>query len=1332
MAQEATILSNTCVTSAIGNEGRPMDKANTTTTYNMLQLESHDLVEPPPSLTHLMDGLDYDRQTSALYVQNLPSTTMLIRSTTNRRTYRILPRSPDHIVDDTAASGFRMAQCVDDGTWCLLLARSRLPPAPTPPFFLQPTYWAKPTLDTGCAAAPHTSRGDLVLVAMRFDHSSKSLLVVPTTDVVVPETPVTLGHLLRDDGHRPRISSTQIVHLVTHLAKAMDDLPLAATFHATINSVIVTNPNACGTDRPLTFILCPFYLTMNDAREMPLSNNGGTWRRELLMADSLATLCLHLAIHKADLLERPDLLPNRLIQAFYREPGLVSLFVELHTAAREQDDKSMPSPLVYEDLLDALCDDDHVIQTITMPSVVGSRLAKLLRDAAVVKVEPQNDPLLSTATVVTTTTNSPPPTIPVKHVRLRDMSRTLACLSSIKHGYQAVVDDMPALLQLLSCVDSLNMHAPAIEALWNLILGASKPNLALIINMLAPCCAILVPRGGALLTAPSDSVKSTPWILRMNIIDRLLFEIERTGDYGQLRKTQQTLMDAGIGRQLSTANICQSYSSTGDQPPVFSFKVLMPIIRVSILMAFQFSTVCERYIHKDNVRHMTRLMGEASTPPRNDIHPIDVSRFTAMALVMSDMGTWLFGNDRHHQTKTAIENNKHAAQDAHLRNKWHELDEEIFLMYVMPCWHKDLSDETTALIVAKLKAIHLKMCRLVVDRRNKEGNRDSMKEGQQEMIVLELHERRRMNYIAEWCIQLAWHAPSQTSAKSVYSPYASYFMAHLFRHTNQEMVMQVEARHDTPLYIDPTILDDSYTPGNNRTTNLLHQISSLPLSSSSATNSAVHHVIQTMDLISVNNTSLSSSPTTIRLIPPRVPLRALIAASLKDLHELDGNNPESLPWMRRINKVAITDRHLIGQVRHFGASGNCTDFAPYYKVRGEHGWGVPSSPFDVSLIIPTDRLNVDLWYKSDKASSVTIHHPPTEGCVRDFTTSSASPSKMSHDADYRSYIRTTQPSQCPSFRPITLVTERSFCHTNRHVDDTLLKQHLHMPPNFTSSTGTTGMWEVVVRDGGLLNQLTLGITWFTSSNVDSTSDATGWLSKTMADLLPGRAANSIGLDVHTGHVYYRGDGFAASGHQIKIPLMRPGGTNTRVAIGIAGRLVYFLVNGETFYPPLPLSMNRQEAGNFAMLPENVSVFGLARVYGTGTKLTTCAMAMVPPSSVDIPPPHIPNNVMRRLALATSRSHVCPHLFVNQHSRSARFILDGEEWRPGGRYFLQMPEDQQQVLSWIDMASPIEPCDGGNCGLVRVINDRMDALRDRCNTLIPGRPEDAITRMPLDL
>jgi hypothetical protein len=509
---------------------------------------------------------------------------------------------------------------------------------------------------------------------------------------------------------------------------------------------------------------------MNDEKEKPGSNT-----REEIMMRGMARFCLQMATRLEDLFV-PHL-QKRVIIATVRYPGMVAMYTELFQQSRPSTE--MIPKEKYErisELIGPLAESFALIHRAEMESASDQKSplasgVKSLSATANNAKSPSQTPSVakspSPPNQITPSPNEVVLNIPntKQECSLREASPSLMVMSTIGTKQTCTLDHISALIQLLLCVDSIHWHGPAVEALWRLILNSSKKELGPIIGILSECIAAIVPSGTASLTTPSSSEKSAPWILRMNIIDRVLFEIERVGDYTRLRRTQQRLLEAGIGNQLGS-----SLTGHGQK---FSYKVLMPVVRVSVLASFHFSVLRERLIFDRNVQKMSTMAIDACREPRKDIHPSDMQRFVGMMMVMSDFWNW---------KSNSSETSKARDINATLHNIWSQMDPEIFLLYVMPCWGPGISEQTTAAVVKKLENCCMDTVRALVS-----PNKTTSTGTSAETELL----KKKLSYILDWMVALAWHAPEQVAANSYQSLYTSYFMGLIFRRMMPFIIVKV-------------------------------------------------------------------------------------------------------------------------------------------------------------------------------------------------------------------------------------------------------------------------------------------------------------------------------------------------------------------------------------------------------------------------------------------------------------------------------------------------------------------------------------------------------------
>lgn len=761
-----------------------------------------------------------------------------------------------------------------------------------------------------------------------------------------------------------------------------------------------------------------------------------------------ARFILHMATRLEDL--NSPLLKKCLVQSFTRSPGIVTAFFDLWRSTSNNTDIQLPG------VTDAI---------------------KLTIDAS-------------------------PSLFVFNAVRSRALSS--------RRNYK--IEHVPGLLSAIRCHDSTTMHSSAVDGLWRFILGATKSELAEAVGIITQCIGCLVPSEKATaLTDPASSSRSASWILRMNIIDRVLFENERSGDYARLRRTQQLLLTSGIGAQLGGSIV--SHNSK------FSLKVLMPIVRVSTLASFRFPTLAARLIFDRNVRKMARMCFDAE--PKGDIHHTDCDRFLSMMLVMSDFKKWCgVESSSCANNKSTVVNNKDANIDEKLLSTWSSLDDDTFLLYALPCWTPSLGDATTAALVLKLEAAFYRCVRVYI-----QSSSDSNEQ---------MFNKNKLMYILDWLVAFAWNAPEQVSAASYQSLYTSYFLGLVFRNPAQSIffdAVPAETSNNTPFLLDEMTDDDdtesTLLPHLDNATSVA--VDQLKLDSTCEVDSAqVNSPLSTTacDFLAHRQTTTRHHPLFSNGID--VPWTTPVENIQSAVHFMDDtfepSNPENLTRILRTFKFAVTPRNLYGFVNHH-QNGN---LSVYYTPTPNHH-GAPTSKDSAFFNIPAHRNDLVYHQKNTEPTLISSNAEDKYNTIRTLLIKEMQQLDVVYD----------------KFEPVTLATNHRLCHTK----------------GGTPVQGTTGMMEINLVDSGETNDIVFGVTWNLEADVASSSSTNN--GDGLKTLIPGRTSHSIGIAVATGHVH-----LLENGKRNKLPYTIPFGTSSRLYIGIAYNKIYFIVDN-VFYPPIP-------------------------------------------------------------------------------------------------------------------------------------------------------------------
>ncbi|WP_133135437.1 hypothetical protein [Legionella rowbothamii] len=314
--------------------------------------------------------------------------------------------------------------------------------------------------------------------------------------------------------------------------------------------------------------------------------------------------------------------------------------------------------------------------------------------------------------------------------------------------------EFSTLLSGVACNHSRTISSVSADALLNLYKNSSAKEKLEMTKHLAQSVELLIPSEQSKLTDPDSKSKSMHWINRMNLISALLQELEHQGDYEALHETQQRLLEGGIGKHLG--------SNLADHNGKFALSVLVPVVKVSVWMAFQFATLKTRFIFDRNVKRMAQMLfdvvtkeeGQRDEVPSMSAH--ESQQYILMMLIMSDFGSWL---KQDALTSEDIE--------AKLLTLWNTIDLQLLLDFGLPCYRESLSDETTKLIEKKLEQ-H-------INRLIQKSAQISLSDSEQQQL------RTSLSYLKSF----AWRAHEQVTNASFQSLYISYFLAIIFTKPQQ-------------------------------------------------------------------------------------------------------------------------------------------------------------------------------------------------------------------------------------------------------------------------------------------------------------------------------------------------------------------------------------------------------------------------------------------------------------------------------------------------------------------------------------------------------------------
>ena len=606
----------------------------------------------------------------------------------------------------------------------LISCRFEIPVSPLQEdYFLQKEYYGYVPMPLDADKNPIIPRTQRVL-AVVYDwkpeavKNASSDLPISFMDLVAPDSPY----------NYPK--PTQMVDLISRLVHVADRTHADLYIAFALDSVYILNPSVLEKgDKHLLFRLCPHSVGLR--RELPAGVTPATITRRTLAEFTLLSICRLKSYSYS-------LLAPRLGKAFKESPGLIALMMEVleHSAV------------------------GFIPIDSTSPN--GIQLTPLesernMSNIANAMAHPESAAMLAATSTTLSSATSADPTQPPTPDKLTEKCSSAQCFSKLRdknpetaRKFDFRPDHVPALLSGMLCHLSPHIHTLAADGLWKLIKRAGKRELGLTVGVATECGQILVPGLPGTPTGladPTSATKSEVWVSRMLTIDRVLYENEKTADYGRLRRLQQSLVEAGIAHQLGGSLIGHNER--------FTLKVLLPIVRVSTLMSFQYPNLAARLIFHRNVRRMSKMCIDGNA--KGLLHDDDLQRYVALMLVISDFGEWIDSGDNALQGGT-----REQQEDAQLLNIWDKMDRDIFLLSALPAWTPSMSDKTSARIVAKFTDILDKLL-------------------QEYTAALEEKEKtqalKKVSYALDWHMQFAWNAPEQVSTASYKSLYTSGFMA---------------------------------------------------------------------------------------------------------------------------------------------------------------------------------------------------------------------------------------------------------------------------------------------------------------------------------------------------------------------------------------------------------------------------------------------------------------------------------------------------------------------------------------------------------------------------
>lgn len=1065
----------------------------------------------------------------------------------------------------------------------LLSARNERPPSPTPSScffeFVKPKPLMLPSQEW---ATSRLGRVSLFLLDWRNNSGYYGSVPVPLSDIVRMDSPWCYP------------TDTQLIHLILKLAITMDALPKMCFFWLSLDSIYILNPNESGGSLPLEYKLCPFSILLDNEKERPVRAS-----RIDIMMQGMARICLQLATRLEDITV-PNL-QKRVIAATMRYPALIAACGELSCACKLTT-QSTDSKKLYASLEARL-----VSQKYHFSKQRGLNLNANLFGAHG-RVDTNSTPESAKADA--------------RHVATIPIFFLMRTVGTVHAPKMYELPHLPCLIQLLNCRDSPQMRIPATEAILKMLNRASTETqgTSKIIGLLSEYIGFIIPKyGGKEASHHVSSIGDLDWILRLKIVERILFELEKDGHYTRLQQCQQKILDCGLDQ---TIVLLQSLHRQGTI--VVSANTLVPLYRVIVMASFQFFTIMARYMCEPTVAPMACTILNASQGANATIHPAEAQKFLSMMMVMSDFWSWPSVTNH-----SLPEYENQQALNARLLEVWQNLDSQVFLMHALPCWHQHLSSKTHSAIVDKLH---------------------QMAQMYASTFATDTSYGDILDYVLDWLTNLVWNGQGQSEVASFVSPSKSHAMAKLF--CNMKAFMIVPKTRQIPsdehfknqtkrcFFIHTRPTDGNVQSGDTCECNKVAQKDCL-----------AHFEILIRD--DMARLGLEKSELDI-CVQEWQSHTNIIRSSMQALElHFDGTNPESLPCAINILNRPPSGTETI--IKWYGE-----ESASSYYVPITEGFDAPNHYSDACLEIPADRVNLDL-----QQVPLATFLAKKESC-KTITCTNATKSSSVFNR---------------SFKPITLASKNYICRTGSNDGCSLI--------------GTTGVFDVRVIDAGETNAITVGIAFDLNGAQD------------VSQILPGHSASSLGLDLKTGIVYY----VDTEGKCQKLPYTMPANTYSRVMIGIANRLVYFVVDG-TYYPPLPSADSTREA--HFMIPQNSTVHGLVRIECGGVFVATQCMTNVPGTHAEFASL---NPVAHHLKMAYQSAQACPHQLAHSRPIETRLKMSSE-MSPGGNIFECLSPSHQTKICKIKMAN--DTCGGDGCACLKYVQDAMAQIELQTHPAEPNK------------
>jgi hypothetical protein len=464
------------------------------------------------------------------------------------------------------------------------------------------------------------------------------------------EYPISLYEIVRPHSPWPVPTITQIVDLVTKIALDINDMHSDLVFHATMNSIYITNPSKLGTTEPLKHIYCPFALNLkSELSNCTIPHHAYIWNH-------FANLVLCLAMWTTDL----D--ANDPLRYSCATPGLLAIFQEVFKSANV----GWKKYFIF----------DPNNNKITCLSLEGAEQNGLIRTNLTWMLK------LADLIVCPSESSGVSHSIDIPNVQtLKSISPTLQFLYDMRNASvsQFGTADVYGLLQSAVCIDSPIINLNAVSKLCNLVMIHTDKDPLLekskmfLVDVIAQHISLIVPYNQKSETAVNEENLSR----RMYIMYFVLYNLLCDQQFTKLQQVQTKISNANW---FAFAVIMLQNQKSKQKHPIL-------IGALHGLLCVRNDTAKYRFLHEDSARGLIKFMMPYANGIQQSMFHVKYNHLILICMVVSDFWKWCKSDD-------------HAAL-----NVWREMSDDFFLSVVLPCWNDKLSNETTKVLMEILGRI---------------------------------------------------------------------------------------------------------------------------------------------------------------------------------------------------------------------------------------------------------------------------------------------------------------------------------------------------------------------------------------------------------------------------------------------------------------------------------------------------------------------------------------------------------------------------------------------------------------------------------------------------